>query len=672
MGLCAWLILTVFFHEVTGTMVKLNNGGFEDIVIAISPTELEDHKIVDNIKDMFKEASNYLFYATNQRFYFKTVKVVIPSTWTTKPEYKRVSKEFYEKADVIVADPSLKYGDEPYSLQYGGCGEMGRYIHFTSNFMTNDSLQDIYGSRGRAFVHEWAHFRWGVFDENNNDAPFYTTGINMAEATRCSTAITGQNIFRTNTGATRKCKFEYKAQLYEGGCQFIPDKKQTTSASIMYMPSLSSVIQFCDEKNHNTKAPNMQNKMCNFRSTWEVIMESADFASSSPRSVPPPSPTISLLQTRDRVLCLVLDVSESMVKYNRIDRLRLAAKLLLLQIIEMGSWVGIVTFNDEATIQTGLQQITSESVRIALTNYIPTKAGGGINVCAGIYAGFECEIVLLVAGEDSTLRTCFAEVAKSGSVVHTIALGPNAPIELEKLADMTGGLKFFATDSLDSNGLIDAFTGISSGAGTTISQQLIQLESEGRSVRRFDWLDGTVSIDRTVGNDTFFLVTWNVSMTPPGIILRDPKGKTYTQNNFVMENNNLRTARLKIAGTAEAGDWIYSIQNMHSAVQAISMTVTTRAASSTVPPATVKSYMNRDINMYPNPFIIYTEVSQGFLPVVGASVVATVEISSGQSIEVELFDDGRGADIMKNDGIYSRYITSLKESDGYNFKVRVQ
>lgn len=60
------------------------------------------------------------------------------------------------------------------------------------------------------------------------------------------------------------------------------------------------------------EAPNLQNKFCNYRSTWEVIMNSTDFASSSIINTPLPDPTFTLMQTRDRVVCLVLDVSGSM------------------------------------------------------------------------------------------------------------------------------------------------------------------------------------------------------------------------------------------------------------------------------------------------------------------------------------------------------------------------
>ncbi|XP_003220165.1 calcium-activated chloride channel regulator 1 [Anolis carolinensis] len=679
---CHLLMGLMLLHEVKGTMVKLNNGGFEDIVIAINPGLSEDNKIINSIKDMVKQASAYLFNATRQRFYFKTVKIVIPQNWMHKPEYKRVTRESYNDADVIVADPFLKYGDEPYTLQYGGCGEPGRYIHFTPNFLTNDSLLVVYGPRGRIFVHEWAHLRWGVFDEYNNDAPFYTTGKYKAEATRCSSEITGQYVFQTKTGSTRKCKMRQQNHLYESECLFLPDKEQTTSASIMYMQALPSVTQFCDMSNHNVRAPNLQNKICNFKSTWEVIMDSTDFAHSSSRSTPPPDPTISLLQMQERIVCLVLDVSGSMSGNNRIARLKQAAETFILQNIEDGSWVGIVTFNNAATIQTGLQQVVSDTVRKTLNGYLPISANGGTNICAGVQKGFQvfsskyastegCEIVLLTDGEDSGLSSCFAEVQRSGSVIHTIALGPSAAKELEMLADMTGGLKFSATDSVDSSSLEDAFSGISSGS-RSISLQSLQIESKGQSIGPKSWMYGTVSIDKTVGNDTFFAITWSVSMHPPGIHLTDPRGKNYTTADFVVENSNLKTARLKIPGTAEAGDWSYSIQNTESAAQVLSITVTSRAASATVPPITVKSYMSRDTNKFPNPTIIYAEVTQGFSPVIGVKVIAKIESASGKTTEIELLDNGSGADILRHDGIYSRYFTAFKENGRHNIKVSIQ
>lgn len=34
------------------------------------------------------------------------------------------------------------------------------------------------------FVHEWAHLRWGVFDEYNSEKPFYVNGKNQIKTTR--------------------------------------------------------------------------------------------------------------------------------------------------------------------------------------------------------------------------------------------------------------------------------------------------------------------------------------------------------------------------------------------------------------------------------------------------------------------------------------------------------
>ncbi|KAM9130332.1 LOW QUALITY PROTEIN: calcium-activated chloride channel regulator 1-like [Pangshura tecta] len=682
------LVLLFLVPVVRGSMVQLKNAGYEDIVIAINPELPENHNIIRNIQDMVKEASTYLFTATKQRFFFKAVKIIIPLHWLPKPEYLSVKTESYDKADVIVANSFLKYGDDPYTLQYGGCGEKGRYIHFTPNFLLNDNLYNIYGSRAKVFVHEWAHLRWGVFDYNN-DAPFYVSvnsGNASIEATRCSADVTGQYIVQTCTGnscTTRECKYDEQTKLYEAGCKFIPNKIQISPASIMYMQSLPSVVEFCDQSTHNEKATNMQNKICNYKSTWEVIMNTTDFSNTSPinSSSPPFETSFSLLQTKDRVVCLVLDVSGSMDWNNRINRLYQAAEIFLLQIIEMGSWVGIVTFHSTAQIACSLRQIVSENVRRDLITYLPTSAGGGTNICQGVYKGFEVikqkypnpdgsEIVLLTDGKDSSMSSCLSEVKNSGSIIHTIALGPSAAPELEQFSDMTGGLKLYATDTVDSNGLTDAFSGISSGSGN-ISEQSIQLESTALSVAVKQWMNGTVTVDSTVGKDTFFVVTWDGITTPPDILLQDPKGKEYRTSNFTVSNLNLRTA-LQIAGTAEVGDWLYWMQNNHVAPQVISMIVTSRAASMDVPPVTVKAHMNKDTNNFPNPMVIYAEVSQGFLPVLGATVMATVEPQTGSAVELKLLDDGSGADITKNDGIYSKYFTSFKGNGRYNLKVHIQ
>ncbi|KAM8951560.1 calcium-activated chloride channel regulator 1-like [Lycaon pictus] len=679
-------ILFVALHLLPGmksSMVNLNNNGYDGMVIAINPSVPEDEKLIQNIKEMVIEASTYLFHATKRRVYFRNVSILIPLTWKSKSEYLMPKQESYDQADVIVANPYLKYGDDPYTLQYGQCGEKGQYIHFTPNFLLTNNLP-IYGSRGRVFVHEWAHLRWGVFDEYNVDQPFYISRKNSIEATRCSTHITGINVvFKECQGSsciTRQCRRDSKTGLYEAKCTFIPEKSQTTRDSIMFMQSLDSVTEFCTAETHNTEAPNLQNKMCNSRSTWDIIMNSEDFQNASPMTGtdPPPHPTFSLLKSKQRVVCLVLDKSGSMSSEDRLFQMNQAAELFLIQIIEKGSLTGMVTFESSATIQNYLTEITDHNAYEKILANLPQAAGGGTSICSGLRAGFQAiihsnqntsgsEIVLLTDGEDDNISLCFEEVKKSGSVIHTIALGSSAAKELEILSNMTGGHRFYANK--DINGLIDAFSRISSRSGS-ITQQAIQLESKALNITGKKWINGTVPVDSTIGNDTFFVVTWTIQK--PEIILQDPKGTKYKTSDFKENKLNIRSARLQIPGTAETGTWTYSLLNKHANSQMLTVTVTTRARSPTTLPVIATAHMSQSTTHYPSPMIVYAQVSQGFLPVLGINVTAIIETEDGHQVILELWDNGAGADTVKNDGIYSRYFTDYHGNGRYSLKVHAQ
>ncbi|XP_069497828.1 calcium-activated chloride channel regulator 1-like [Ambystoma mexicanum] len=680
----ALLLALQLLGAVAGSTVKLINNGYEDLVIAINPAVPEDQQIIANIKDMVTDASFYLFQATQRRAYFKSAKILIPLTWASNSSYLRPKAESFHKADVIVADPFLKYGDDPYTLQYGGCGEPAKYIHFTPNFILDDTLLQMYGPRGRVFVHEWAHLRWGVFDEYSDEQPFYFSSTFTPEATRCSQGVKGSNRFMQCKGEScplRECRQNMLTGLWEDGCMFIPERNQTTKASIMYMPSLDSVVEFCNSNTHNIEAPNLQNRMCNSRSTWDVMMSSNDFKGVSPMGgtgLPAP-PTFSMLQSRNRVVCLVLDTSSSMAVSDRMDRMYQAAELYLMQIIEHGAFVGIVTFESQAATSSALRQILNEKVRKKLVAALPKTALGGRNLCSALKKAFQVnkqdgsangtEIILLTAGDDdSKTSLCFPAVRKSGAVVHVIALGPDASDALENIATMTGGMRFSASDNLDSNDLIDAFTGISSGSGN-LSQHSVQVESIALATPATQCLDKTVAIDSTVGKETFCVVTWQTQH--PFIQVVDPFGGTYSNGDFISETET-KTARLQIPGTAHAGDWSYHLCNTHSSAQVLSLTVTSRASNDNVPPLNLKAHMNKDTNRFPNPMIVYAEVSQGYLPVLGANVTATIVTPRGTEKILELYDSGAGADVVKNDGIYSRYFTAFDGDGRYSLKVRAE
>uniref|UniRef100_A0A8C7ARM1 Calcium-activated chloride channel regulator 1 n=1 Tax=Neovison vison TaxID=452646 RepID=A0A8C7ARM1_NEOVI len=685
MVLTLYSILFLALHLLPGvknSMVHLNNNGYDGIVIAINPRVPEDEKLIQNIKVREKILLRTYFYSN--KVYFRNVSILIPLTWKSKSEYLMPKQESYDQADVIVANPYLKFGDDPYTLQYGQCGEKGQYIHFTPNFLLTNNLP-IYGSRGRVFVHEWAHLRWGIFDEYNVDRPFYISRRNTIEATRCSTHITGINVvFKECQGGsciTRPCRRDSQTGLYEAKCTFIPEKSQAAKDSIMFMQSLNSVKEFCTAKTHNTEAPNLQNKMCSSRSTWDVIMDSDDFQNASPMegTDQPPDPTFSLLKAKQRVVWRLRKYSDIFfLQEDRLFRMNQAAELYLIKIIEKGSLVGMVTFESFATTQNYLTEITGDNAYEKITANLPQEASGGTSICSGLRAGFQAiihsnqstsgsEIILLTDGEDDEISSCFEEVKESGAVIHTIALGPSAAKELETLSNMTGGHRFYANK--DINGLTDAFSRISSRSGS-ITQQAIQLESKALSITGKKWINGTVPVDSTIGNDTFFVVTWTIQK--PEILLQDPKGTKYETSDFKVDKLNVRSARLQIPGIAETGTWTYSLLNKHANSQMLTVTMTTRARSPTTLPVIATAHMSQSTTHYPSPMIVYAQVSQGFLPVLGINVTATIETEDGHRVILELWDNGAGADTVKNDGVYSRYFTEYHGNGRYSLKVHAQ
>ncbi|XP_053549879.1 calcium-activated chloride channel regulator 1 [Bombina bombina] len=664
------------------SLVQLKNNGYEDIVIAISPKIPEDLQIIERIKSMVTAASPYMLQATKNRVYIRSVKILIPNSWASNSTYGRPRRESYDKADVIIADPFL-LGDDPYTLQHGGCGEPGKYIHLTPNFLLNDNLLPVYGPSGRVFVHEWAHLRWGVFDEYDLHQPFYLSGQRRIEATRCPLKLQGVNIIEVCKGTSceyENCLHDPVTGSFEEGCLFFPDVSQSVKDSIMYAQALDPINEFCDKSTHNPEAPNQQNRLCNYQSTWEVIMKSSEMASTVPlEDTNIPAPTFSLLQYKDRVVTLVLDVSGSMSGFDRISRMYQASEVFIMQIVESGSYVGIVIFSTGATVKSELVRVTDTLQRQKLKELLPKVATGGTNICSGVRAGFQVnqklytstqgtELVLLTDGEDTSISSCFLEVESSGAIIHTVALGPSADKALEQLADKTGGLKFSASDNIDANGLIDAFSGITSNSGN-ITQQSVQLESTATIIKAAECLSGTVTIDNTVGNDTFFLVTWQSVI--PSITLQDPIGKVYQTGEFSVDAVS-KSARLTVPGTAERGPWVYSLCNTNSGNQVLGVTVNSRAADATVPPIVVETQMNADTNSYPNPMTVYAFVRQGLSPVLGAKVTAIIEPQVGNVQMLELLDNGAGADIRKNDGIYSKYFFSFTGNGRYNLKVRVE
>ncbi|XP_068095203.1 calcium-activated chloride channel regulator 1-like [Hyperolius riggenbachi] len=688
--MAAWPVLALLgyqiFIPILSDTVKVSEGGYEDIVIAINPAVPENPTVIEKIQLMIKEATQDLFDATKKRVFIRSIKILIPSTWSQQEQYGIRSRERYEQAQVIIADTYLDIGDSPYTKQHGGCGEKGRYIHLTPNFLLDEGLISVYGSLGKVFVHEWAHLRWGVFEEYSSDQPFYISANMEVQATRCTASISG--IYRVPHQAeescvTIPCKLDPDTGLYGPSCAFFPERNQNAAESIMYYPALQSISGFCSDITHNMEAPTMQNRMCNCRSTWEIIEKSSDITLTPPTDdIAIPEPVISILRYRDRVITLLLDVSGSMAGNNRLWRVHQAADVFLNQAIANGTYVSVVEYSSYGFALCHLTKIRGSPDREALTLALPTTVASesGSYFCSGIRVAFEenkgpyrslngTEVILLADGTDHTKTSqCFSDITRSGAIIHVVALSWEAAEVLEDIADMTGGLNHFATDNLESNDLIDAFVGIANENGDP-SSRVYQLISDSLTVETGRCHAGSVLIDSTVGEETFFTVTWQSAK--PSIQLEDPEGKLYSIGSFSTYNNS-HLSRLRIPGLAKNGDWAYEVCNSFASSQVFGLVVTSRAADPLLPPITVEVFMNTDTNRFPTPMSVYASISRGLLPVTGAKVTATITPERGTPISLKLLDNGAGADIAKDDGIYSRYFFTFPVNGRYGVRVRAE
>uniref|UniRef100_A0AAR2JFQ4 VWFA domain-containing protein n=1 Tax=Pygocentrus nattereri TaxID=42514 RepID=A0AAR2JFQ4_PYGNA len=605
--------------------------------------------------------SEYLLMAMDNKVFIKDVKILVPPNWSGS--YEKARRETYDKANIIIDSPHPAYRDEPYVKQMKGCGEESEYIHFTPNFLLNDNLLNAYGPRGKVFVHEWAHLRWGVFDEYNEKEPFYFSQNQQIQPTRCSTQVSG-HWFEIINGHATLCRYD-DTWLPTKECQFFPDKDQKTSASVMYMPSLDSVTAFCHEGDHNIEAPNTQNQKCDNKATRTVIFQhSVDkdaLQTLKPLQSAPPAPKFTVIQRRSRVVCLILDVSGSM-QGQRILRLQQAATIFLREIVEEGAYVGIVKFSTSADIISSLTKIEGYA-RESLISKLPDTASGSTNMCTGLKLGFEVlqqddksavgdDVIFLTDGEATDdIQSCLKSAVNSGAIINTIAMGLSASNVL-------------VTMNLISNQLVDAFSSFTMSDGD-LTKLTIQLVSTGSSTT--GWFNGTVPIDRTVGNSTTFTIIYERSA--PTVSIHAPSGSAYDQTRMT-HNAATKTLTLNIPGTAEPGDWRYSFFNTESTAQAMTLTITSRAARDDVPPVMVKAQMNQLASDGSKPMVVFAEVSQNHVPVLGAKVMATLQSDTGYSEDLFLLDNGAGADNFKNDGIYSRYFAKLI-SGRYSLKVRV-
>ncbi|XP_072140168.1 calcium-activated chloride channel regulator 1-like [Dermacentor andersoni] len=321
------------------TDIDERDGGYINILVSIEPEVPPDENIIRNLKALLESSSRFLHRATNGRVYFKSFNIEVPKHWPKRKVDRHLGATQFLNSDVrIVSSKSCGF-QEPCTVTSQGCQEKGDYVFIPAEYLQHlgPLTAETNESAAYTFVHEWAHLRYGVFDE------YGTRGDDSFPETYCvdgevQLSACSENIpFTANLKNGSPCPTDEKCHFGED-CIVKPyiGHKTLAESSIMFMPHVKNLSYFCESTNkkrrlHNSAAPTKQNNMCGGASVLDVILKSDDFKDLADAN-PLKHVGVTFKEWQERAdrpqkIVLTLDVSGSMwLEEKRLKVARQAAK----------------------------------------------------------------------------------------------------------------------------------------------------------------------------------------------------------------------------------------------------------------------------------------------------------------------------------------------------------
>ncbi|XP_076448467.1 calcium-activated chloride channel regulator 4-like [Babylonia areolata] len=685
--------------------VRLVEQGYEGVVIVIGHFIPQDNAMLHRLKQYLTAMSRTLFRATRNLLYFREFVIVIPETWKGVRGVENTLEFPMDLAQIIIDQPNLAYGDAPYVKQYAECGQPGLYIHLTPSYLKDDDVVNKWGPPEKTLVHEWAHLRWGLFDEypiDPEDAEFYRHE-GAWHPTRCTAEVDGSI---HNKFTSKDCAFNFFTGQPEKNCLFFPKiKSNKASASLMFMQYLESIVEFCDDPvtsakplRHNNLAPNRQNRLCAYRSAWEVMRKHEDFRKVKPLSDDTDTtPVFRIVQIKPKKRVLVLDTSGSMTG-SSLSVMMQATSSYILSCLETGSSLGIVQFNTNASVLSPMVDILSEDDRHTLIRRLPRTAEGKTSIGAGLEKGLQLlnsmrdkrndqgSIILITDGKENErpfLTDFQPKILSKGVVVHSLSYGQRAEQSIAQLSRRTGGKLFFYSGRKDSTALIDGLAAtLRGGQGSSLLADLpVSIMTTAQTVftSTSSPLSGTFVVDSTVGRDTSLTVTYSNRVSVSVISPSDVTMTSASHPRQFRDEQDSGVLKILLPGSAEIGKWTYVIETNESEsdvtvnVQSKSRTPETKVLQVTswlswLPENNTVSYDKKQ------KITVFAELVQGRSPVLNADITAVLERPQSAKLNVPLRDNGMGSDIIKGDGVYSAFVlaSDMKGNGRYNVKIQAR
>jgi hypothetical protein len=590
---------------------------------------------IDNIAQVFTEASNVLADATDGQFAFGNIDIVNNSGASLQAEVW------------ILKCPGRAYAT------CGLYGTPGEHIvlYEPSNFL------GIPAPEGDAYTiaHEFGHHVWGLKDEYTG--PGGPADCEVAPGSTLASYCLMDNFFLRggNSG---------------GGSTY-------------------TLNELCVASNHD---PDMDTEQENIwlASCWELIASHPDTPGTAPLGLPidaPPTvaPPVFRLPATDRRFVLCIDRSGSMAQGNpsRMEFAKQAAKIFV-DLTMLGDSLAVTSFANAARTDFQLTQIVQGGGhRLAAKNAINSlQPNGGTNIGGALSQSRDellsqpvpsCAqtILLLTDGQHNSgpdPLTIVPSLIDNDIAVITIGIGVsiNASL-LQQIACMTGGRFFQVATAADLPTLLSALSAESSGGGVLARQP--------SSIATDETFVTTIPVD-AVTTEVTFALNWDdpaddldLSLLSPGGILITPADAPGNPDiRFVNDNG---TEILVVRGAAfESGTWTVQIFGASVvSAGAFELLVLSEADNLSFTVGTAKPEY-----VFPEPVIVMATPRFNGNNVLGAEVAGTYTQADGTMGPLTPRDNGNqanGDDVM-GDGIYSARLPTFGGNGAYEFNLEVR
>ncbi|OQR70189.1 calcium-activated chloride channel regulator 1-like [Tropilaelaps mercedesae] len=370
------------------------------VALATSVTHSVDRTAV------LRNASLELFRARG--VYLAEVTVVIPRSWESKgnwarqplPRVEAPSWQQWDRADILIerGEESV-FGENPFAVQYAGCGVQGRHLVVPDTFLRSYAANgehaanwfDKYGKPHHVFLREWAVYRYGVFKEHGFPRdPVYPLYLprsgsqdpNDIELNVCADRPVRPE-FRNGNGMSCNATINLMNGLpLDHDC--IPVYSvQHDAVEASLMSGLPSATHFCGSpRPHDQTLPTKHNVMCNQRSTTEVIEQHPDFHQ-RPRSGLLGRTRFIFVQEKAQVLAFVIQITGATMQHNRRNYILRALNQFLRSEAPSDMQIALVTYGTVASeIALRRASANDESVRNAVDAFLlnaDIESGNSIN-----------------------------------------------------------------------------------------------------------------------------------------------------------------------------------------------------------------------------------------------------------------------------------------------------